>query len=629
MGYGRHSGSPFGPPRFSAPGVLLLALALGGATPAQGQNLPPDPVEELREVLAHDRDVAGSAALEFRRKSLSTLAEEVHTLRDLARALELREWDSQNLNPRAADVDREVRKCLEERFTRQARDVMAHGDPESARAAATLVAEMAAAVRAVGAAGDTEERLASFAPGLTKLTRAPDPSVRTAAVRALGRLGPRAPRAVAALETVLTDDDVLQRRAAAEALANLIRPAPAGERAGPAGKKGSPAHDPNLLDTSTAVIPVAGVALKDADAEVRRHGVEAVRQAAENLTDAIELPVGPGLPSPGRPLTQEERERITRYRQEVEAEVGLLTPLLDRLGDQGQSLARLVLDPEVGVRVVALRALEQIGYAREKLMRRQATMPPLLEGGRLPGPRGRPKPLREPPLATTPALLVPALSQAAPAPPRDPLVGALRQTLPALVGALSDPDVRARLAAVDALEMIADVALPAVPGLTRALSDPDLFVRWAAARTLGEMARSEEDVPEALVAAVPGIARLLCDLDLDVRLAAAASLGQFGPAARAAVSALAQTVNKGDVEIRVAALEALGAIGPDAAAAIPAVIEALSNNDPRVRSAAVRLLGRFGPAARQAADGLRSLLTDPDPEVRRLASEALLRVLKK
>jgi HEAT repeat protein len=621
MGDGIHSGSPFGPRQAWARGVLFLALALGGATPALGQHPGPDPVEDLRQALAHNRDAAGKAALEFRRKNLSRLADDVQTLGDLARALGLREWDYQNLSPRVADVDREVRKELDDRFTRQARDAMAHGDPEKARAAVTLVAEMAAAARAAAAAGETGERLASLVPGLTKLTRAPDPTLRAAAVGALGRLGPRAAEAVPALGTVLRDDDVTQRRAAAEALTNLIRPAAPGERPTPAGA-GLAAHD-DLLNMSQAVVPVAGIALKDPDTEVRRRGAEALQQAARNLTDSIHLPVGLGFPPPGRPLTPDERERITRYRQEVEAEVGLVTPLLERRSDQGKSLSELALDPEVAVRVVALRTLQQIGYAREKLLRRQATVPPAPEPGRDAKAPGGPA------LAAAPAFLVPALAQAAPAPPRDALLGTLRETLPSLVGALSDPDVRARLAAIDALEMLGPDALPAAPALTRSLTDRDLFVRWAAARTLGGMVRPDEDVPESLVAAVPGIARLLCDADLDVRLAAAAALARYGPAAAEAVPALAQTVNKGDVEIRVAALDALGSIGTDAAAAIPAVIEALSHEDPRVRAAAVRLLARFGPAAVQAADPLRALLTDPDPEVRRLAADAVLRILKK
>ena len=667
----------------------LLVLLWGGAAPAQsGRRFAPDPVEDLRQVLRQDRDAVGTTgALAYREKTLTKYADQVHTLGDLGRALMLREWRYENLDERVRTVDFKVWTNLAIHFNTQAKEALESGSPEEARAAATMVAEMATLAQTAGIrTSDVEDRLASFTPYLVKLTEARDPALRTAAVRALGTLGLRATDALKALEHTLKTDGVPQRRAAAEALINLIRlaaqseregsfyyqgagglvPPPAGVNSvappvgpggvgpmtpaapggrGPADRLGSrfeagiQTHNVALIDMSKEVIPVAGLAVGDPDPEVRRRGVEAVQQAAQNLTDSILLPVSLDFPPPGRPLTQEERDRISDYRREVEGELKLLTPLMDSLKGEAPALARAARDPDPAVRVLALRTLEQVGYAREKLVRRYATMPPPPKEGETlpaPAPRDSSKEKSELPGADGGTLLVQMAPAAVPLPrrdvlPRDPLLAGLREAVAALINDLSDPDVRVRLAATDALEMLGADALPAVPALTRALADRDLFVRWAAARALGKLVPADEDVavPGVLVAAVPAIARVLCDPDLDLRLAAAASLGRYGPAARDAVPALAQTVNKGDVEIRVAAINALGAIGTDAAPAIPALIEALSYTDPRVRAAAAGLLGRFGPVARQAADPLRPLLTDPDPEVRRAASDALLSILRR
>jgi HEAT repeat protein len=647
----------------------LLVLLWGSAAPAQqsGRRFASDPVEDLRQALRQDRDAIGTRqALEFREKTLTKYADRVRTLGDLGRALMLREWRYENLDPNVSLVDRKVWRDLAERFGKQSKDALENGGPDEARAAATMVAEMATLAQTAGIrTGDVEERLATFTPYLVKLTESPDPALRTAAVRALGTLGLQARDALKALEQTLRTDGVPQRRAAAEALINLIRLAaqseregslypgtgglpPAGGGAGPAAPGARPGdrgprvepgfqtHNLPLIEMSKDVVPLAGLALSDSDPVVRRLGAEAIQQGAQNLTDQILLPVSLDFPPPGRPLTPEERARIIDYRDEVKGERKLLSPLMDSLRDEASGLARAARDADVIVRVLSLRALEQIGYSREKLIRRYTTMPREPEDSESPKSGEESQKKTELPGAGGGTLLVQMAPAAVPLPRRDvlrpdPLLAGLREAVPALIQSLSDPDVRARLAAVDALEMLGPDALDAAPALTRALADRDLFVRWAAARALGRMVPPDEDtpVPGVLVAAVPAIARLLCDPDLDLRLAAAAALGRFGPAAREAVPALAETVNKGDVEIRVAAIDALSSIGPDAAPAIPALVQALSYTDPRVRAAAAGLLGRFGPVARQAADALRPLLTDPDPDVRRAASDALLSILQR
>jgi len=194
-----------------------------------------------------------------------------------------------------------------------------------------------------------------------------------------------------------------------------------------------------------------------------------------------------------------------------------------------------------------------------------------------------------------------------------------RLVLDSLTRGLSDPDVRSRLAAVDALELMGEEAIPAIPALVRALSDTNRFVRWSAARTLGKLA------PQGAKTAIPALTRLFSPReDLDVRLAVADALKQFGSQAREAVPTLTEGVNRGDDTSRIAAMRTLEAIGTDSTPALPAIARELKNPDPRVRRAAAEVLGRFRSLATRFAPQLRPLLEDSDPDVRRAASEALL-----
>jgi hypothetical protein len=663
-------------PRAAVVGVLLLGLAGAGPAFAAGRRFPTDPVEDLRQALRTDRDVQGAGALKFRRENLARYADRITNLGDLGRALLLREWRGESLDPQAAQVDQDVWTSIARRFGQGIRQALHSGDAERARAAATLLAEMSTAVQAAGLrTGDVEQALAGFTPDLVELTRSPDPALRTAAVRTLGRLGLQAKGVLPALRQTLESDGVPQRRAAGDSLISLIRlaaqsekeganpigvppaevvprPRPSGlppermdrppgvgdQRANLAGA-GFQVHNTALIDMSARVVPVAGVALRDGDAEVRRLGAEAIVQAAQNLTDSILLPVSLEFPPPGRAVSPTERDDMLRYRREVHEEFDLLKPLMEAIKGEGSALAGTARDPNVPVRLGTLRALEQIGYAREKLLRRWQSMPPEPPKETESPKDDTSKDKSEVSAGTSGTVLAHLQQRPEPLPvaphprpdilPADPLLQGLEPSLAALIANLSSRDVHIRLAAIDALEMLGEKALPAVPGLIRTLADCDVFVRWAAARTIGKMVpEPDRPVPDVLVAAVPALAQLLCDEDLDLRLTVLTALGRFGPAGRDAVPALAQAVTKGDTEGRVGAIEALSGIGTDSALAIPQVIQALADQDARLRLAAARFLGLFGPAAASAADPLRALLNDPDPEVRRAASDALLGITR-
>jgi hypothetical protein len=618
--------------RTAGAAALLLALAAGLPGPARAQRLPPDPVDALAQALGRNPDATGAEALQQRERVLTARAKALHSVGDLARALLLDDWTHTHLDPKMDDLDQKVWSGLADRFTADIRGALRPGgDPLRAQAAATLLGEMAGAAQAVGVrVNRVQGRLADLAPELARLTQSREepPAVRVAALLALGKIAPTAPEGLAAVERVLRSGAVAGRRAAAEALISLIRvPTQATElNVNPVPvRPGAPAESPKVapipLDLSERVVPVAALGLEDPDPEVRRLCLEAVHQAALNLREMVLAPAAPV------DLFETPDERRQEGGHRGAAGSGT-RGLIDALSAAAPAVARMTRNQAADVRVLALQTLEEMGYARQRMnVHQQPVAPPM-------APPRRPMKTEAP--APTPVVPVALADEGR----RDPLLRGLERVLPALADAVSDPDVRARLAAVDVLETLGPEALPAAPALIRALADVDPFVRWAAARTLGKMVPPDaKRVPPVLVEAVPGLARLLADPDLDLRLAAAQALTNFGPDAAGAVDALAKAVGCGDVEARVAAIGALDAIGVQAAPAIPAVIQALGQEDARLLVAAARLLGRFGDQAargnlqevkeqlRQALPPLQALLNSSEPDVRRAASDALLSIV--
>jgi HEAT repeat protein len=343
-----------------------------------------------------------------------------------------------------------------------------------------------------------------------------------------------------------------------------------------------------VVSAGRLIVPAAGEGLRDPDAEVRRRSAEAIQQVAAALLNQ--------LPSPRE--AEEALDLETDRREAADLARRSLPPLIRALRDQTPALGRALADPDLEVRLLARRTLEDLGNARQRLLR----LPPAAEAGSReepggPGPGGNgasngdgaEQPAAPPGSAATEQLLLEGL----------------RTALPALIRGLADPDAEARLGAIDALEVLGPSAAPAVPALLRALCDRNRFVRWATARTLGKIGPVEEQ-PDT----VPALARMLQDQDLSLRLAAATALEQYGPAARAALPDLIRAMRASDGTMRIGAIRAIEAIGTDAAGAIPSLTAALDDADPRVRQSAAEVLGRH--------------LDDTSPEVRRAASDALL-----
>jgi HEAT repeat protein len=146
-------------------------------------------------------------------------------------------------------------------------------------------------------------------------------------------------------------------------------------------------------------------------------------------------------------------------------------------------LTRSLHDSDVEARVLAHKALEELGLGRQRWLRRCLASGVTIKGEE----EGL---LRE----------------------------VLQQAVPGLAQSLKHPDVRVRRSALDALEVLGPLSLPALPVLTQALHDPDRFVRWSAVRAVGKLDLSDASQ------IVPDLTRLLSDPDVDLRRAAATAL---------------------------------------------------------------------------------------------------------
>lgn len=562
----RRRGSPrcSGPERRHAD--LLTFLVLGFATVAAPAAAPEnDPVAAVRQILhaAVADPCADSPELGSRREALKRAAEALDRPSDLADVLLLPDWRDDDAGEAIASSDRAARRLVADRFEASLRAVFQRGNAAAQLAAADLILDVVARLKP-GAAGGWTPR--GLGPELAEMSRASENALRVAGARALGLVHADPAVAVPALRALLQDADITPRRAAAGALVDVMATLSRASR-NPRGPR--PSLD-EVIGAGRAVVRAAARGLSDTDPAVRWACVRALAETAAATDAAL-----------GAPRTAADSAAGLASVDDVAA----VAPLARDLKELTSGLTQALNDPEPGLRLLARRTLEQFASLQQRF-----------EGA---GPS-----------------VVQARHEGAETPPR-PLLERVRASVPALAAGVSDPDVRARRAAIDALENLGEDAAPAAPALLQALADPDPFVRWSAARTLGRLHR----VDGAKV--VAGLTVLLGDRDLDVRLAAAAALERRGPEAADAMPALARAAAAGDPVLRVAAIEALGGIGSAAKPAVPVLAEALSAPDARVRKAAAEVLGELGDPG-EYLEVLRSASADPDPTVRKAVRDALL-----
>jgi HEAT repeat protein len=609
-----------------------MAVSLGWALPASGDQFPADPVESLRKALraapsqalniqdpdllkrlenakTEERFKIQNEALE---RTLMRKVEAIHQIGDLRRALLLQEWPQESLtaDDQLGPVEGRVRQKLADRFRSGVREVLRTGDLTARLAVMNMLADIGATLfnpepsqsKRSGAQELRELRARGegLAPDLADVVlHGKTREDREAAAYALGMILPDPKIAVPALQTMLGAPDVQERRAAAGGLTSLVRVV--SQLSAKGTTFGPQAGRSDIVNAAASVVPAVSRGLTDSDALVRRLSAEAMELAASALSNQVPQPQPTEFP------TDSETDR--KLLEEARAE---LMPLMRALGDQGTALGKAVLDSDATVRLRARRALEEMGLSRQRFM----TAP----GGSGTGSSGYTPQGAKSNRQRHDIVLVSGQSQKK-AESEDPLLAGLTASLSDLARGVQDPDVQNRLAALDAIETIGHAAAPAAPALVRAFRDTDRFVRWAAARAMGKVGPVNPSVE------VPALAQLLNDQDVDVYRAAAVSLERYGPLAREAVPLLIRALKADHWVMRIQAIETLESIGTGAAPAIPGLAESLSDPDTRVRRYAAELLGKFGPTAKDAVPALQQALGDPNVDVRKAASDALLSIV--
>ena len=627
------------------PGMLVLTSAFIWLTGVQAQRLPPDPVQAFREALKGEKNPGASKeALEYRKENLTAKAKNLVYLGDLARVLVLQEWSTQG-NREVLAIDNVVRDELGDRFVASLRKVLLDSNIPDQVAAAQLMGEAAAAVRAQAASHGNylRARLSTMGPDLEQVIKGPavDPGVRAAAALALGRIEADPTLTVNTLKAALGAKEIVVRRAAARALVEAVQIATTKKPETTSSVPNAVPEKDKVVSVGSGVTRAASEGMRDPDPLVRRNSVEAILDIAANAILLVPKEFSPSdFPAPERKaLSNIEVDAIKSKRRDVEKEQQDLAPLLTAFEKAAPVVAKVsASDEDAGVRIQARQVLQNFALVRAKLNQRINSVPKL-EGGMppealldtIPAPRqggpiivpfvldeeGRPARAVTRPVA--------AVQPAQPPKPvaADPLGDGLRRALDDVVKGLSDPNVRGRLAAMEVLEAMGGEAAPALPAITNSLADPDKFVRWAAARTIGRMAPLQPSLT------MPKLAALSADIDLDVKMAALIALQRYGPEASAVLPQIVTAASHGDGEGRIEAMKALEAIGLAAVPTIPVIVGNLNQANPRVRQSVCEILGRFGTKAAGAEPALLQAMKDPNPDVRCAAADSLLRVTGK
>jgi HEAT repeat protein len=183
--------------------------------------------------------------------------------------------------------------------------------------------------------------------------------------------------------------------------------------------------------------------------------------------------------------------------------------------------------------------------------------------------------------------------------------------------------VKARQAAVTALEILGPKVRGVLPALTDALAkDAEPDIRQSVAQVLGRMGGGARPAVEALGQAVRD------DKSARVREAAALALGgRMVPHSKIAVLVLADALRDPEPGPRQAAAKTLRELGDDAQPALPRLIEVARDRkmDRFTRTYMVQLIARLGGNGDAALELLASIVAEKDgpPSVRIAAADAL------
>jgi HEAT repeat protein len=322
------------------PGVAILAVSLLYAGRGLADRFPPDPVEEVRQALKSPPPHA----------NLAKRIEALRSLADMRRALGLQEWRSE-----LGGTDEPIYATLADRFKQEARRLLKNGTAGVRLAVMDMLAEIGPSLRSPQ---DPRGIAGALAPELADVVKHGDtPRIREQAARALGLIFPDPGVALPPLLDLLASPDLPERRAAANALVNLLRVTnQLSSKAGGVEVERVPRG--YIVQLGTSILPVASVGLTNLDPQVRRLAAEAIEQLAASLNNLVP-----------QPRTGEEAVNPEAERKELESVQRELMPLLEAFVQQTAVLAKALQDSDVEVRLFTLRALEDLGGARLKLLR--------------------------------------------------------------------------------------------------------------------------------------------------------------------------------------------------------------------------------------------------------------------
>jgi HEAT repeat protein len=210
--------------------------------------------------------------------------------------------------------------------------------------------------------------------------------------------------------------------------------------------------------------------------------------------------------------------------------------------------------------------------------------------------------------------------------------------IPALIGALDDPEADVRAAAVTALRSIIDEALrsgsanekvrAAVGAVIGSLRDSQPTVRIAAVAALYALAVSGHSAGKIDFREVSAaLATMLGDRDQEVRLAAVRALAVVGPFVQQSPTLeILAALNDQSVAVRAAAVRALASFPCSLDRWLPFLFRGLVSEEPQVRAACAGVVSRreHPPVfSRAAVPDLIAYLQSPERIVRAHAVEAL------
>jgi hypothetical protein len=355
-------------------GVGVLIVAFCAPLPARAEPLSPDPVQELERVVASWQAYRDGfprlppEAVAAYKKRLEKLVEAVTGPGELRRALLVLDPGEEDQRGGAAfAVYRQLARDVAARLKKALAQALEKGDAVECLAAVTLLGEMGV----IPESTDGQTRpwgfrrcqllAAELAPTLLdRLKVEKEPSVRAAVARTLGKISTDPKRAAPVLRELLGAREAGERRAAAEALGELLRTAL---------RPPHPGGELPAIPAAVSMISVAGGGAQSDDPVASRLCRAALLEAARGVVGFLP-PLRPGgyIPLADEPLSAEDKQMYTGQRAEIEKLWQTVGPLTRALDEQAVALARSLEKDDPEGCLSACKVLEALGDLRQRLL---------------------------------------------------------------------------------------------------------------------------------------------------------------------------------------------------------------------------------------------------------------------